>query len=380
MRDRSTEYSLVLLAGGKSRRMGTDKAKLLLEGKPFIEWVLEKGQKLGIREVLLSGHDCDRADIPVISDRYPDRGPMGGIHACMEAMTTPYCLVLPVDVPQIPLELLESLLRNHENRRKYGNCPPAILLEHSERVESLIGIFSRAMAPVIEEEIREHACSILHVLELTGFETLYQNVNLWEVDNINTPEAYQLLQKQFAKRHKQVLADTVCEREPYLVAVSGVKNSGKTTFLEKLVRELTGRGYRTAVIKHDGHDFLPDVEGTDTWRLRQAGAYGCGIYSAQKWMAVKEQKDTDEKNLIRLFPEADVILLEGFKHSSYPKFEVVRREVSNESVCRWETLLGIVTDVPDMEERVFGVSILGMEESGRCADMIEEKIKQIHMF
>ena len=43
--------------------------------------------------------------------------------------------------------------------------------------------------------------------------------------------------------------------KPFVAAVSGVKNSGKTTFLEKLVAELTKRGYRVAVIKHDGHEF-----------------------------------------------------------------------------------------------------------------------------
>ena len=58
--------------------------------------------------------------------------------------------------------------------------------------------------------------------------------------------------------------------KPFAAAVSGVKNSGKTTFLEKLVKELTQRGYRVAVLKHDGHEFQADREGTDTYRMQQA--------------------------------------------------------------------------------------------------------------
>ncbi len=370
MKDRSGEYSLVLLAGGKSRRMGRDKAKLTLGGNTFLECVLEKGKNLGIKDIFLSGHAYEGTGVQIIPDRYPNRGPMGGIHACMEVMTTPYCLVLPVDVPQIPLELLEGLLRNHENRQSYGNCPAALLLEHGQRIETLIGIFSRELVPVIEKEIYEHSCSILHVLEITGYETLYQNVQPWAVDNINTPEAYQFLKEQFGESS----ADD--RGKPYLVAVSGVKNSGKTTFLEKLIRELTLRGYKTAVIKHDGHDFRADIEGTDTWRLAKAGAYGCGIFSPHKWMVIKEQEDTKEENLLRLFPEAEIILLEGFKYSPYLKFEVVRRGISEESVCRWETLLGIVTDIADMEEKIPGVPVLGLEDASRCADIISEKIRQ----
>ncbi|MDO4556353.1 MAG: molybdopterin-guanine dinucleotide biosynthesis protein B, partial [Lachnospiraceae bacterium] len=53
---------------------------------------------------------------------------------------------------------------------------------------------------------------------------------------------------------------------PFVFAVSGYKNSGKTTLLTHLIEELTERGYKVAVIKHDGHDFESDVPGTDSWR------------------------------------------------------------------------------------------------------------------
>lgn len=162
-------------------------------------------------------------------------------------------------------------------------------------------------------------------------------------------------------------------RRPYIVAVSGVKNSGKTTFLEKLIGELTMRGHRIAVVKHDGHDFQGDVERTDTYRLRQAGAYGCGIFSASKWMVIKEQSGVSEQRLIEEFPEADIILLEGLKNSTYPKFEVIRKKVSNESICNKESLLGIITD---STVEIAGVPKLGFEEISLCADMIEEEMRK----
>lgn len=155
--------------------------------------------------------------------------------------------------------------------------------------------------------------------------------------------------------------------KPFLAAVSGVKNSGKTTFLEKLVKALTGRGLRVAVLKHDGHEFAADREGTDTYRMQQAGAFGTCIFSGSKWQAVKQEQGVSLKTLTELFPEADLILVEGMKDSDLPKFELVRKGVSKESVCKKESLLGLVTDT---ELQIPGVPRLGFEEIERCAELL----------
>ena len=53
---------------------------------------------------------------------------------------------------------------------------------------------------------------------------------------------------------------------PYLFAISGCKHTGKTTLITKLIPILNKKGYKVAVIKHDGHDFEGDVPGTDTYK------------------------------------------------------------------------------------------------------------------
>ena len=68
---------------------------------------------------------------------------------------------------------------------------------------------------------------------------------------------------------KQALAETQALKRPAVLAVSGVHNSGKTTLLEKLLPVLRSRGLKVGVIKHDGHDFTPDVPGTDSYRLAE---------------------------------------------------------------------------------------------------------------
>lgn len=133
---------------------------------------------------------------------------------------------------------------------------------------------------------------------------------------------------------------------PKVVAVCGIKNAGKTTLVTKIIRELTKLGYKVAAVKHDGHDFCPDVPGTDSFRMHEAGAYGTAVFSSKRFMVHKVTDHIEEQKLMELFPESDVILLEGFKHTTYPKLEIIRNGIAEESIAKKEGLMAIVTDIP----------------------------------
>ena len=135
----------------------------------------------------------------------------------------------------------------------------------------------------------------------------------------------------------------------FLIAISGCKNSGKTTLITKLIPKFCEKGYKVATIKHDGHDFQGDEVGTDTYKHKQAGAYGTAIFSNNKFMIIKEEKSIDETYFIKLFPEADIILLEGFKASDYPKLEIIRKGNSSRPVCNEKNLIGILSDLKSIE-------------------------------
>lgn len=154
--------------------------------------------------------------------------------------------------------------------------------------------------------------------------------------------------------------------KPIIAAISGVKNSGKTTLMEKLIAALSRRGLQVAAIKHDGHDFVPDAPGTDSWRYGQAGACGYAVYSARRYELVR-QAAVDERDFFAVFPEADVILLEGFKDSAYPKIEVVRAGNSAAPVCDPATLLAVCSDLPLTLE---GIPVLGLDDAERAAELI----------
>ncbi|HEY5555959.1 molybdopterin-guanine dinucleotide biosynthesis protein B [Acetobacterium sp.] len=147
-------------------------------------------------------------------------------------------------------------------------------------------------------------------------------------------------------------------KNPKMLAISGVKNSGKTTLMTKLIPELVKQGLKIATIKHDGHGFTADSENSDSFRHKAAGAYGTAVLSDSKYMLVKELPECDEVMVSESFPEADLILLEGFKHSPYPKIEIIRSENSQTSICQPDTLIAIVSDLPLSipEVPVFGLN------------------------
>ena len=164
--------------------------------------------------------------------------------------------------------------------------------------------------------------------------------------------------------------------KPKVAAVSGVKNSGKTTLIEALIPLLSQKGIRCAVIKHDGHSFEADREGTDTRKMLEAGAFGAAVFDGEKFQAVK-RISVSEKDLMELYPEADLILLEGFKQTEYPKIEIVRKAVSSSPVCDPAGLTALVTDC-EVTGPAFagyeGIPVFQTDETVKLTDYLLEKL------
>ncbi len=158
-----------------------------------------------------------------------------------------------------------------------------------------------------------------------------------------------------------------------IIAVSGLKNSGKTTLIERLVSELSAGGRKVAVIKHDGHDFECDIPGTDTRRFTDNGAYGTACFSDNRVFVHRVGTGDSYDQLIRLFPEADVIFIEGAKDSSFDKIEVVRSEVSDRPVSDPEGRFLIATDLP---EGTFSERTANIDDIDIVVKRIEEMIRR----
>ena len=167
---------------------------------------------------------------------------------------------------------------------------------------------------------------------------------------------------------KEALAQEIELKRPAVLAVSGLHNSGKTTLLEKLLPALRSRGLKVGIIKHDGHDFTPDVPGTDSYRLREAGAEGVAVFSGNRYLLTEEFR-LNEQDLLALFERHgyDLVLLEGFGDSGWAKIEVVRSSVSPVGTAFQP--MAIVGDVPGAD--------FALDDPTALADWIENQMPSL---
>jgi len=132
-----------------------------------------------------------------------------------------------------------------------------------------------------------------------------------------------------------------------VISIVGASDSGKTTFLEKLIPELAARGYRVGAVKHDAHGFEMDREGKDTWRLRRAGAEVIAISSPDQFASIRstDREMSLEEIAGRFFWSEDILITEGFKTARYPKIEVFRSALEPRPVCGpGDNLIALVSD------------------------------------
>jgi formylmethanofuran dehydrogenase subunit E len=134
--------------------------------------------------------------------------------------------------------------------------------------------------------------------------------------------------------------------KPKVLLVVGYKKVGKTSLIEKLIPELSNRGYRVATVKHHHSDFpvTVDAKGSDTWRHRQAGAASVALATPTGIALFRDNDGSlslDE--IVSALGANDIVLVEGFHEEPGAKIEV-RSERTVEALCKTdENLLAIVT-------------------------------------
>lgn len=154
--------------------------------------------------------------------------------------------------------------------------------------------------------------------------------------------------------------------------ITGWKNSGKTTLAERLVTELTRRGWRVSTVKHAHHAFDIDKEGTDSFRHRQAGASEVAIVSGNRWALMHELRGEDEPRLedilARLAP-CDIVLIEGYKREDHAKIEVRRLEAKDRAplAASDPRIVAIAADHPVADT---ALPVFALDDIGAIADFV----------
>ena len=202
--------SAAALAGGQSRRMGTDKALLPLVagGQPMLGLVLERLSSVS-EDVHIVANEQERYASfgpHVVPDLHPDVGALGGIQAAITWSTHEHCLVVACDMPFLSLPLLQRMVSEPRN---YDVLIPLIPGESRQRGDGLVlqtlhAIYSKRCLPFIEKQISQGKKQVVGFFEDVRVRTLdVEEIARWDPNlrsffNANTPEA--LLAAQMRSR------------------------------------------------------------------------------------------------------------------------------------------------------------------------------------
>ncbi len=177
----------IILAGGKSQRMGTDKGLLLLKGKPFVTHIYEALKPIvGDNIVVVSSNaDYDALGYNRIEDMIADKGPVGGLYTALKQSKTKFNLVLSVDVPLVSTELLQWLVAKHEDSFMVTQ------VQVQDKESPLIAVYDRSIRILLGEHLAGNQLKLRDVIAEVNHQTL-EVPSKWskQVQNINTEEDY----------------------------------------------------------------------------------------------------------------------------------------------------------------------------------------------
>ncbi|MCY0876292.1 MAG: molybdopterin-guanine dinucleotide biosynthesis protein B [Firmicutes bacterium] len=137
-----------------------------------------------------------------------------------------------------------------------------------------------------------------------------------------------------------------------LIGFAGLKNTGKTTLIARLIAHYHARGLRVGVIKHDAHGFAASPAGTDTAVFAQAGAEALGIASPDGHVACEWRLDVELSlwALAERLGEVDLIFVEGYKQAPIVKWILLDTSQDGIDVSRTAPYV----DMMEASERVIG--------------------------
>lgn len=184
--------SMIVLAGGRSSRMGTDKADLPFQGQTFLEAQIQKGRQMGIRDILVSGYRGRCHGVRVVPDRLEGRGPLGGLEACLRQSAKTMCLVLSVDTPLVTVPVLRHLTEAH---RAAGR--QITILEHGGKQEPLIGVYDTRLADAMAEALARGNGSVFAFLRKNGYGVYESREDERQFQNVNDQADYRRIRQQW---------------------------------------------------------------------------------------------------------------------------------------------------------------------------------------
>ena len=144
--------------------------------------------------------------------------------------------------------------------------------------------------------------------------------------------------------------------------------------MERLVTEITSRGFSVSTIKHAHHSFDVDHPGKDSHRHREAGASQVLLSSGRRWALMSELRGAEEPSLEALLAKldaVDLVLIEGYKTAEHPKIEANRVETGQALIAPNDPRIVAVASNQELD---ISVPVFDLDDTSAVADFILEQV------
>jgi len=181
----------IILAGGKSSRMGEDKGLMMLSGKPMVSYVIDTVRSITNDIIIVTSSDkyIDNG-CTIVKDLYEEKGPLAGIYTGLVNSKSHSNIVLSCDTPFVSAQLLNYLL-------KQQNGFDVIVAAHRGNSEQLVGIYTKDCLPIFKDQIESDQLKIKTAIKMLNYQEIEidKDLDFYKPElffNINTQEDFRM--------------------------------------------------------------------------------------------------------------------------------------------------------------------------------------------
>jgi len=350
--------SLLIIAGGKSSRLGTDKRFVEVGGVGLLENILRKASAEKFAEIFL----CVEENLPalknlsekfgakILVDEVKSSGPMSGLAIGLANIKMDWALAVSADMPFFDFKMLRPLTEKFSTQ--------ALIPIVGGKFQPLASFYRRELAEIFSRELLSGQRKIFAAIKKIPHE--FAELSCEEIFfNVNTPADLRLARGR---------AENISRTTPIISIVAPESGTGKTTFIERLIKIFAAQKISVGVIKSDAHGFNLDVEGKDSYKFQTAGAKSVAVISPKSWFMIQH---TDEReNFLSVADKmsgVDLILTESRTKNICPTISLWR---GRGEVIKNEKIAAIFTSKPEKSDDIYQFDINDLESAEKICKFL----------
>ena len=337
------KISLLIIAGGKSSRLGMDKRFVEVGGVGLLEKILRKASAENFAEIFL----CVEENLPALKilaekfgaklliDEIHDAGAMAGIANGLANIKTNWALAVSADMPFFEFDALFPFTEKFSAQ--------VVVPIVDGKFQPLAAFYRREVAEIFSAELLRGQRKIFSAIKKIPHEVI-ELPNAENFFNVNTPADLRLARGR---------AENLLRSTPIISIVAPASGTGKTFFIERLIKIFSAQKISVGVIKSDAHGFNLDAQGKDSYKFQAAGAKSVAVVSPDGWFMIHNEHE-NFFDVAQKFSGVDLILTESRTKNFFPTISLWR---GKGDVIADEKVAAIFSSEPKPSDEIFQFDI-----------------------